>query len=295
MLGFAIISIEQYNNDRIILIRTKKGDGEMNIILEMFGRGNFIIADNSMKITLAYQVHEFKDRAVRPGAVYNPPVNRSVDINDSEAVAKAVLSVRERNDSTIAAYLTKQIGMGSMYVEEAMRRAKIAPNTKGSAIKSAETERLSESIYSLIKECLNSRRLIVYRKDGAIIDFSLCEIGKYSGCESQEFDSMEKGLDFVYSNVREGVQVNEEAERVRASIRKQSDILAEIDREISENRDAGNYIMNNMHEINAIIQEIRASKGADAAHIKNPSSSIEILSISMKNKTARIRKRASDY
>jgi predicted ribosome quality control (RQC) complex YloA/Tae2 family protein len=32
--------MEQFNNDRIILIENKEGRRKINIILEMFGRGN---------------------------------------------------------------------------------------------------------------------------------------------------------------------------------------------------------------------------------------------------------------
>ena len=43
--GFAIDAIEQYNNDRIIIIRLRKGEERINIILELFGKLNLAIEE----------------------------------------------------------------------------------------------------------------------------------------------------------------------------------------------------------------------------------------------------------
>ncbi len=71
--GFMIGDVSQYNGDRILLVRLKKGENEANMIIEMFGKGNMILADAGMVIQLAYKVHDFKDRKIRPGERYIPP------------------------------------------------------------------------------------------------------------------------------------------------------------------------------------------------------------------------------
>jgi len=71
--GFGIEGIEQYNKDRIVLIRLQKGEERANVIIEMFGKGNLIIADAQMKVLLPYYTQEFKDRAIRKGVEYVPP------------------------------------------------------------------------------------------------------------------------------------------------------------------------------------------------------------------------------
>jgi predicted ribosome quality control (RQC) complex YloA/Tae2 family protein len=71
--NFKIDLIEQYNNDRIIIIKISKGQIKLNLILEMFGKGNFIITDEAFKIILAYKIHMFKDRSINIGSQYIPP------------------------------------------------------------------------------------------------------------------------------------------------------------------------------------------------------------------------------
>ena len=68
-----IEAIEQYNDDRIIIIRLKKRDERASIIIEMFGKGNLIIAGSDMKVMLAYKQHKFKDREIKNGLQYIPP------------------------------------------------------------------------------------------------------------------------------------------------------------------------------------------------------------------------------
>ena len=87
--GFAIERIEQYNKDRIILLRLKKGEERANVVVEMFGTGNFIITDKEMKITLAYEPHDYKDRKIKIGETYTPP--KSVAALKQEGEVAAVL------------------------------------------------------------------------------------------------------------------------------------------------------------------------------------------------------------
>lgn len=71
--GFRIDSISQMGNDRIVVFALDKGDARLNLIVEMFGKGNFIIADSSMNILLAYRQHQFRERAVAKNIEYKPP------------------------------------------------------------------------------------------------------------------------------------------------------------------------------------------------------------------------------
>ena len=87
LTGFMIEKVEQYNKDRIILLALKKGDERTNVVVEMFGTGNLIIADKDMKITLVYEPHEYKDRKIKIGETYAPPKSVVAPKGDGEAAA----------------------------------------------------------------------------------------------------------------------------------------------------------------------------------------------------------------
>ncbi len=286
--GLSITSVAQYNNDRIIIMKAGRGEKELNIIFEMFGRGNLVIADSNMKILLAYQNHNFKDRAIRPNLKYVPPKNQSIDINDRAQMDHEFSSIRGRKENTdIMHYLVKRLGM-NIYVGEAIHRSEVRPEARITELGDDEIKAISQSLAKLIDECNKEPSITVYMSNGAVADFSLCGIAKYGNLEPKRFETLEQCLDFVYSNASEPEMINEDAERIRASIRKQTDILNEIDAEILYCKNAGNYIMNHMSGINSIIRAINANKKIKIDELK-PLADTEILNIDMKNKLVRIK------
>ena len=102
-----IDAIEQYNNDRIILIRMKKGEESVSMILEMFGQGNLIIADNEMKALLVYRPHTFKDRTVQTNSKYTPPSSNNIDLLDAKAVEERIKNVGEDKSESIMESVSK--------------------------------------------------------------------------------------------------------------------------------------------------------------------------------------------
>ncbi len=74
--GFRIDSIMQVNDDRIVIMELRKEKTERDMILEMFGAGNLIITDSSMKIELAYRQRQFSDRKVANGMEYKAPMQK---------------------------------------------------------------------------------------------------------------------------------------------------------------------------------------------------------------------------
>lgn len=294
--GVKIKRIEQFNNDRIIKIKTEKAEEEMNLIFEMFGRGNFIITDKSMKILLAYQLHIFKDRAVRPGSTYAHPKNSSINPFDKSAIEGLLKEAGSKDESAgILPYLAKQLGIGKMYVEEALARAKMESTAKLSELNEKKSQLLLEKILEIIKECTDKPEFVLYKKEGIPFDFSICSITKYSSLERQKFDSLESCLDSIYQDVqltKEGT--NEDEEATKASIEKQKQLLVDIDNEISENKRQGDYIMNNMHQINEMINLAKSRRNPTKEELQQNSIHIEILNVNTKTKIIKIKTKDSE-
>lgn len=288
--GARIRNIKQLNNDRIISMALDISGDECTLIFEMFGRGNMALADINMKIMLAYQLHDFKDRSIRPDRVYNPPENTALDINDKDTMPKLEKEM-QASDTGILNYLMKRLGMGKIYVKESLTRAAIDEKTKAKDLSANEIKKLSASIADTIDECMNRPAFLAYIDNG-LKNFSICKISEYSKLESNQFDSLEKCLDFVYQNARpEGQQRNEEEEKLLASIGKQRKIIEGIDDEIMQNKKRADYIMSRMHGINAIINAIRSDKSITKEELQHMSEEIEILSIDMKNKIIKIKEK----
>jgi predicted ribosome quality control (RQC) complex YloA/Tae2 family protein len=296
IVGSKIKAIEQLNNDRILTIKLEKEETESSIILEMFGRGNMIITDFDNKIQLAYLVHEFKDRSLRPGKEYITPKNMSIDVFDSRAISEIHKSFEsEKTETPAIDYLGKRMGMGTMYIEEAIRRSKIERNTKLKEIDYETRVIIFNNIKEIINQCINNPKPTVYLKDDSIVNFALCKISKYSANAQKEFESFEKCLDFISQNSMNREEGgNEEVERMLSSIEKQKKILASIDAESAKNKEMGDLIMNHMHELNSIINEIKLNKKADKDELQTLSRTIKILSINMKTKIIQINAKSEE-
>jgi predicted ribosome quality control (RQC) complex YloA/Tae2 family protein len=89
--GARIKSIRQLSDDRIILFELEKAGEGLSLILEMFGKGNLIIADKEMTIVAVYRNYESNGRSIRRGSRYEPP---SSTAKAAHAAPSAVRSPR---------------------------------------------------------------------------------------------------------------------------------------------------------------------------------------------------------
>ena len=151
--GAKIKGIEQFNKDRIIILKLERGGAEQSIIIEMFGRGNMVFAEADMKIQLAYTNHDFKDRIIRPGQIYKSPKNSAIDFLNPKNIDALGKESEAGKEKRLLNYLSKRVGIGKVYLEEATARSEIAPDTKLSAINSTKLIAVLANVKELIKEC----------------------------------------------------------------------------------------------------------------------------------------------
>ena len=286
--GFEMVSIEQYNNDRIILIKLKKGEEAINIILEMFGQGNMIIADKDMKALLVYKPHTFKDRAVTTNSTYTPPKNSNIYILDAKAVEEKIKKIGEDKGESILQSISKNIGMGALYTEDVLSKIGIDPKSKASATKD-KLDDIARSIDREIKKCSESKTAYVYKKGEEVIDFSICEIGKYPESERTLCSSLQEALDLAYQHgTKLAMPKDEEIEGLKVSIEKQKALLKELEDQITESKQMGDIILNNMQQINDLIEESRKNKHITKEELQGLAKGIKILDVNLKDKTVAV-------
>ncbi|MDE1868344.1 MAG: NFACT family protein [Candidatus Micrarchaeota archaeon] len=291
--GFMIESIGQLGHDRIIIIKLKKGDDRANLILEMFGHGNMVLTDENMGITLAYNVHSFKDREIRPKAVYTPPQSSAIDISQASAILDGIVDsiarTSEDKNAQIGKTLAKGLGIGTMYLENALSRLGINPKEKLSEMKDVQIKPIADSIIEEVISCLDKPEFTIYKDNEMPIDFALTKISKYEKKESQTFETFQKMLDEFYRNAsKKEEQESPEAIELRKSIEKQRDLLKEIDDDISSNKAIGDEIFSKISEINKIIAHAKERKRATKEELQELSQSIKILDVNLKDKTLTI-------
>lgn len=281
-----IIEIGMYNNDRIVRIGLGKGDETFNIIFEMFGRGNMVITDHEQKILLAYRPHEFSDRSVKPGETYEQPKSDAPDLSDANALMQYIDALIESGKGRIGKSL-RQTGIGGLYLEEAMARARIDSSAKVLDIaKSADVlAALKDAIEGIIDECGSKKGGYVYMSNGMPADYSIVRISKYSGMETKEYAKLSEAVEEYYMAVKSGTATEHDknVESVKASIAKQKELVNETIQEEERCRNAANAITANAVAINEAIKAA-ADKGAAEADVER-SSRIKVKKIDRKERT----------
>ncbi len=276
-----IKEISQLDNDRIIIFSLEKSN-KFNIIVELFGKGNFVITDDKMKVLLAYNKQISKDRVVKINERYIPPVTHIAKNLDD-----IISDIKKNPDSTIISAILKEFGIGSLYLENILINLGIDPKAKiftidekiGDIVKEVDTE---------IKKAKSSKNAIVYYKDNNPIDYSVVEIKKYSGLDKKEFSGIQEALDAVYIFERmqesKKSELNPEIEKIEISIKKQKNLAIELEDEIRKNKSIGEKIFMQMPYINHIIKELRENKHISKDALQEISPEIKIISIDLKEK-----------
>jgi predicted ribosome quality control (RQC) complex YloA/Tae2 family protein len=261
------------SNDSIIKIGYERKEEKGSLILEMFGKGNLIIVDEQMKALLALQTHEFTDRSVRKSETYKPPKNECVDLGDMKAV-EAVFSAigTAQAADRMVSYLSKRLGLGSLYIDDAIRRQGLDPKIKVKDVDEKTLKAIKQRIIEIIE---GQGKAIVYMKDGMPEDIAVAEIDKYSAMEKRELP-LNEAVELFYSSRPKVVsESNEEVERIEASLKRQEEIIKEMQREEIACRAKGEFISTNVTALNNLIK-LASSKRAEEEELKKAATGFKI-------------------
>jgi predicted ribosome quality control (RQC) complex YloA/Tae2 family protein len=282
--GFKITEVRRLNNDRIIQLELAKGDEIVNVIIELFGKGNFIVADRSAKIVLAYTQHRFSDRAVYVGMPYVHPKGSAADMLNSEVLSKA-LSEAARDGRNIGEALQKNLQIGKPYVAQILENIGISDEEHEAQFDHEKQRKFHEELKGYIS---GSKGFYLYNENGRPIDFSIGLLSKYKNFEALKFDTLGTTIAAFYES--EPTESRESAAEVelKKSIEKQKALVAEIDVEISKSKQIADFIFANMAEINGIIEHAAQNKHAAKEELQRYCKSIRIKDVDLKNKTVTI-------
>lgn len=99
--GAVIRRVYQMDDDRIIVFSIERSGSPYNLIFEMFGKGNLVITDASMRISLAYMPHTFKDRAVQVNAEYTAPRRNAAPVREPSVQGSYAVNVYVKEGAAV--------------------------------------------------------------------------------------------------------------------------------------------------------------------------------------------------
>ncbi len=234
-------SIEQLNGDRIISFSFIRKESRVNLILELFHKGNAILCENGKIITVMKQ-QKFRHRTLRIGEEYvAPPGFNPFDSDIKHYEQKLINS--ERN---LGASLTINCNLGGEIANLICHKLGLNPDSK------VNQSNIKE-IYSEINNVLNDKikpTIFLDKEDNKITvsPYNLSNL-----VQGQVYSSFDDAIKEFISSIKEPVKIVKDKEDNRISKQKQAIRL--YIKKSGFNRKIGNLIFTNIDIIQKAIEE----------------------------------------
>jgi len=186
-----IVSIEQYEFDRIIEIKTMRGDDENTLIIELFPPGNAILATDEQKIILPMHPVTFRGRRIRSGEIYKLP---DMQLNPVKITSGELSDLFSKSDINLVKTLATNLNMGGTIAEAVCSVSGIDKNLDCRDLSDETILTIHGGITEVFGRIHDPKPHIVYHDDKKI-DVLPFEISKYADHEKRYFDTFNEALD----------------------------------------------------------------------------------------------------
>ncbi|MDY6788957.1 MAG: ribosome rescue protein RqcH [Candidatus Nanohaloarchaea archaeon] len=259
--GRKINRIEQHDFDRVLKIETE----DKVFSAELFGQGNFILAEkDSKKILAVMDSQEWKDRNLWPGEKYKLP-EPGIDTPGIEP--EEFKNLLEEGE--IVKILASDLKLGSVYAEEALHRAGIEKTTEAGDLEESEAEELLKAIQGIIyavKE-KEASEPVIYSEDGRMELFSPIDLETFQDLEKEGFETFSEALDKYFTekekqNYKERKEkaYREKKEKLERMKEQQEQKLEGMERAIEEKKEVGDLIYRNYQDIERVLERLEEAK-----------------------------------
>ncbi|HEY7572660.1 MAG TPA: ribosome rescue protein RqcH [Nitrososphaeraceae archaeon] len=145
-----IDSIEQIDNERIVVIKFRSLEDKQNIlILEFFRDGNLILCDNELQIISILNPVEVRHRTLKIGLRYSPPPSRGIDVANVDL--ESLMSLREnaQRDLDVSRWIGRTMSLPKKFVEEIVHSSNVE-NKKIVDLSDSDVSSIYKSLKDLV-------------------------------------------------------------------------------------------------------------------------------------------------
>ena len=218
-----LVSVEQYEFDRILVFEFERPDQNTTLVVELFGDGNVAVLDGNGEVVRSLETVRLKSRTVAPGSQYDFPQSR---LNPLEISYEALEARMEDSDTDVVRTVATQLNLGGFWGEELCRRAGVEKamdiadagedeyraihrelNSLGAALKSGE---LDPRVYVEPPEADDEDDDRPLTERGKVVDVSPVALEERSDLPSVAFDSFNAALDEYFYRLERQEQREEE-------------------------------------------------------------------------------------
>jgi predicted ribosome quality control (RQC) complex YloA/Tae2 family protein len=267
-----LVSVVQYEFERVVILSLKTSRGILSLVLEAFGDGNVILVGEDNKILQALIYKRMRDRNVLRGEVfqYAPSGGRNPLEISLDQFSEGL---RASGNVEVVRALARFLGIGGVYSEEILIRAGIEKTKGCSALSMDEVKTVYDGLQGLLSQVTAGalEPCIVSGEDGHLVDVVPFKLRQYEreGIHVQSYNSFNEALDEFYTRVSAveeataGIEVDKlkaEAERLKRMIAGQEKILAESEAKAELNKRTGDTVYTHIGELQALFDKLLAGR-----------------------------------
>jgi predicted ribosome quality control (RQC) complex YloA/Tae2 family protein len=242
--------VEQRGFDRILEIAS----GDVKLVCEIFGKGNFILVKEG-KIIGALRQEEWADRTIEVGEKYVYP-EPTADPREMDDIFDTM------SEGEVVRRLASDLSLGGKYAEEICMRTEIEKTKEVKDLEDDEKERIRIEAENLIE---NERSPILYSEDGIPQRAAPFPLETYEEMEKEWFERFSKALDeYFYRREKKEEErkkreaYEEQKEGLERQLQQQERKIEGLKRSAEENREKAEIIYENyntLHKIQKAVEE----------------------------------------
>jgi predicted ribosome quality control (RQC) complex YloA/Tae2 family protein len=267
-----LVSVEQYEFERVVILSLRTNRGVLRLVLEVFGDGNVILVSEDNKILQALTYKRMRDRNILHGEVFQfaPSGGKNPLRIGFEELSEAL---KASGNVEIVRATARYLGIGGEYSEEVLMRAGVEKTESCDALSIDDVMAVYASLQDLLSQVTTSalEPCIVLGEDGGLVDVVPFKLKQYEreGIRLQNYDSFNEALDEFYTRVlaveeaTAGIEVdklNNEAERLKRIITEQEKLLVEGEAKAELNRRIGDTVYAHIGELQGLFGKLLTGK-----------------------------------
>lgn len=262
-----VVAINQHDFERIVALKVTTGEGEFQLVFELFGEGNIILVDPQNRILQALVYRRMRDRNIWRGEAFRQPP--SSGRNPLGLNRQDLEEIRDFGRLEVVRALTRFLSIGGLYAEETLLRAQVNKDTPCEALTERELDRIFDHLNRILSPIIsrNMEPRITLSEEGEWIDVTPIPLKGYVHLEQKIYKNFSEALDEYYmkTGVKKGVVeatrgVGLELEKQRRILESQERSLEDYEVKIEQNRKIGDAIYAHLNELQLLCQGILEEK-----------------------------------
>jgi predicted ribosome quality control (RQC) complex YloA/Tae2 family protein len=262
--GAWISSMEQYEFERVVTFQFRAKEGILQLILELFGEGNIILARENGAILQALFFKRMRDRNIVRNEDYQfPPSNAKNPFKITKLELEAGL--KAAGDAEVVRAIVWFLGVGGVYAEELLLRANVEKTMHCSSLSSIEVDAVFGAVQSLLSAVSHQTleaNIVIDQADG-FLDVVPIKLKRYENFKLQPYPTFSEALDEFYVRVTaaekavagiDATQIKREAERLKRMVADQEEAMREDERKKERDKTIGNVIYAHFQELSGLLE-----------------------------------------